>query len=1050
MLYNKNKDRNLDRALFEAPTSEYRGTPFWSWNNKLEKDELIWQIEQLKAMGFGGFHMHSRAGMGTEYLGKDFMDMVKACNEKAKAEKMLAWLYDEDRWPSGFAGGYVTKNPKHRQKFLHFTVNPLADVVDRETGHATGKSYLLACYDVSLNADGTLAGYARIGEEDAATGKKWYVYVSTPTPVGRFNGQTYVDTLSEEAIAEFIRVTYDAYYEAVGKDFGGSVPAIFTDEPQFCEKMALPYAESQQDIRLPYTYDFAETFQEEYGLDLLTHLPELLWDLPDGKPSKVRYCYHDHACERFTRAFSDQCGKWCDEHGIALTGHVMREDTLKMQTNSLGEVMRTYRGFGIPGIDVLCNEKLLLTAKQCQSAKHQYGREAMLSELYGVTGWDFDFRGHKYQGDWQAALGVTVRVPHLSWVTMKGSAKRDYPASIFYQSAWYKEYPYIEDHYARVNTALTRGKPAVKVAVIHPVESYWLRYGPMENTAEIREQLQYNFDCVTEWLLYGTIDFDYISEALLPSLYRETTDPTLGVGAMEYSAVVVPGVETIRASTLDALEAFRKKGGKVIFMGECPTYVDAELSDRPKALYASSTVTPFSSVSLLAALSEERDVSIRDSNGVATDCLIYQMREDVDCKWLFIAHGAPVTPPRGHISKIEKAPVKKLRITVKGEFTPTVYDTLTGKTRTTNFELRGGNTVIAEPMYEHDSLLLRLDPVSEKGAGAVFAPEREIVDLLDFKEKVEYTLHEPNVLVLDMARLSRDGVQYDEVEEMLRIDEKLREELKFPKADGRDLQPWLIEEEKITNFPYLKFEFESEIETDCRLAYEELSEVTFNGESVPISRQGYFTDRYIYTMPMPRIKRGKNELIVRVPFGKRISLENFFLLGDFGVRVEGTHATVTALPEKLAFGTVTTQGLPFYGAALTYRTTFELDHVCDADLRCDMYRGALVGVKLDGKDVGRIVFSPYKLPLRDLKAGTHTLELTLYASRVNCFNALHNCGNASWIGPDYWYSKGVDWSYEYCLKNVGVMKSPVLEILEPEQLDNCGRTAPERFHVVYH
>ena len=50
-------------------------------------------------------------------------------------------------------------------------------------------------------------------------------------------------------------------------------------------------------------------------------------------------------------------------------------------------------------------------------------------------------------GDWQAALGVTIRVPHLSWMTMEGEAKRDYPASIHYQSPWYKEYKIIEDYF---------------------------------------------------------------------------------------------------------------------------------------------------------------------------------------------------------------------------------------------------------------------------------------------------------------------------------------------------------------------------------------------------------------------------------------------------------------------------------------------------------------------------------------------------------------------------------------------------------------------------
>ena len=108
MFYKKNKKESLEDSLFQNPTSEYRGAPFWAWNTKLDKNELLWQIEELRKMGFGGFHMHSRSGMATEYLSEDFMDLVKACCEKAKKEDMLAYLYDEDRWPSGFAGGYVT------------------------------------------------------------------------------------------------------------------------------------------------------------------------------------------------------------------------------------------------------------------------------------------------------------------------------------------------------------------------------------------------------------------------------------------------------------------------------------------------------------------------------------------------------------------------------------------------------------------------------------------------------------------------------------------------------------------------------------------------------------------------------------------------------------------------------------------------------------------------------------------------------------------------------------------------------------------------------
>ena len=121
MLYPKNAEPQLSEQLFKDPGCEYRGTPFWAWNCKLEKEDLLWQLECLKKMGFGGAHMHVRTGMATPYLSDEHMDLIRACVEKCKAEDMLAWLYDEDRWPSGAAGGIVTKEERFRARYLLFT-----------------------------------------------------------------------------------------------------------------------------------------------------------------------------------------------------------------------------------------------------------------------------------------------------------------------------------------------------------------------------------------------------------------------------------------------------------------------------------------------------------------------------------------------------------------------------------------------------------------------------------------------------------------------------------------------------------------------------------------------------------------------------------------------------------------------------------------------------------------------------------------------------------------------------------------------------------------
>ena len=105
---------------FENPDSQFRGAPFWAWNCKLDKEMMTRQIEYFKEMGLGGFHMHCRTGLDTPYMSEEYLGVVKACVEKAKQEKMYAWLYDEDRWPSGAAGGLVTKDRQYRARYLVF------------------------------------------------------------------------------------------------------------------------------------------------------------------------------------------------------------------------------------------------------------------------------------------------------------------------------------------------------------------------------------------------------------------------------------------------------------------------------------------------------------------------------------------------------------------------------------------------------------------------------------------------------------------------------------------------------------------------------------------------------------------------------------------------------------------------------------------------------------------------------------------------------------------------------------------------------------------
>ncbi|MDR2631984.1 MAG: hypothetical protein LBC60_13790 [Spirochaetaceae bacterium] len=1050
MLYPK-REHPLRPEEFKHPGSEYRGAPFWAWNNRLEKDELLWQIEELKKMGFGGFHIHVRTGMATEYLSDEYMEMVKACVEKARVLGMLAWLYDEDRWPSGSAGGLVTRQKQYRVRHLLLTQRPYgAAVPQRREKFASSSSIrsedgdLVACFEVNLNEGGELEQYRSIGEGESVRGIKLYAYNETALPNPWYNNQTYVNTLDPQAIREFIRVTHERYGAYFSGDFGGLIPAIFTDEPQFSQKGQLFFAHEARDVILPWTDDIAETYREVYpGEDLLASLPELLWELPGGRISRIRYHYHDHIAERFAAAFADQCGAWCAEHGIALTGHLDEEPTLESQTALLGEAMRSYRSFQLPGIDMLCDWREFTTAKQAQSAARQYGRPGVVSELYGVTNWDFDFRGHKLQGDWQAALGVTVRVPHLSLVSMNGEAKRDYPATFNYQVPWYKEYPYVEDHFARIAAVLTRGKAVVRVGVIHPIESYWLHWGPKEQTQAVREQMDRNFLDLADWLLRGLIDFDYIAESTLPELC-DPADIRKGagfpVGEMSYDLVIVPGMETIRSSTFERLLAFRNGGGRLLFLGDAPGYIDAEPHDGCRKLRDRSESIGFERLPLLEALHGLREVEIRDGSGAERRDLLYQLREEggagAPTRWLFIAHGdRPVNPD------IPVASVVRIRL--RGEWAPSIYDTITGDISPLPAESGRGWTRITRPFYEHDSLLIRLDrgrpALSGDSGSAESSPTLDgynapalTVSPRCFTGPVPVTLHEPNVLLLDMAEYALDNEPYRPPEEILRLDTILRGELGWPLRMDAVAQPWVESDTAVPHILRLRYTFESQREIEgAELGGEfgaetaSITQVTLNDEDAgPVT--GWYVDRCIRRRKLPRIKAGLNTLCLCLPYGRKINVEALYLLGDFGVEVRGTRAVLTQPVRSLAFGDITRQGLPFYGGNLTYH----LETECSGggfEIAATCYRGQLLRVKVDGEDKGVIAYSPYRLAVQGLTgSGPHKIELEYFGSRINTFGQLHAVDRlpGHWWGPNSWRSAGPAWTYEYHFWPQGVLKSP--------------------------
>lgn len=1052
MLYKKNAEKELSKELFKSPSSEYRGTPFWAWNTELQEDELIRQIDIFKEMGLGGFHMHVRSGMSTKYLSDEFMGLIKKCSEKAEKEKMLAWLYDEDRWASGAAGGYVTKNRIYRRKSMVITSNDPAnsslklcknynDFCEKADAGEAPDGYFVTRFSIELDSENYLKNYRELSANEPSDYTTWFAYIKADENDPWFNGEAYLDTMKTEAVNEFIKLTHERYAETVGEYFGNIIPAIFTDEPQVKTPKYLAISGEKGEVILPFTDDLDKTYSEIYGGSLISKLPLIVWQTRDDSSALTRYRYIDHRCERFVSAFCDSIGKWCDDNGIALTGHLMEEPTLRSQSNSLGEAMRCYRGFGIPGIDMLCDRVELSTAKQTQSAVHQYGREAMLSELYGVTGWDFDFKGHKRQGDWQAALGVTVRVHHLTWVSMNGEAKRDYPASIGYQSPWYKEYSYIEDHFARLNTALTRGKPNVRVGVIHPIESYWLYCGANDKTALRRDYLDKQFNALTKDLTYSGIDFDYISESLLPSLCPEASNP-LSVGEMKYDCIVVPALDTIRSTTLERLERFSSDGGKVIMLGKPAPMVDAVRSEKVREVSQNWICIDIDHIALIDTLEPYRFTDFTNAdNGIRCKNFVHQLRDDGDQgeKWFFICHGEDLE--LDGLNKTYES-FENVSLSFKGSFDILEYDTLTGNVYTPKYTVKKGKTYLKRRFYAQDSLLLRLIPASntdkEVHGNAPVSPGHYSGEKkLCVSDCVEYTLSEPNALVLDRCEYAFDDGDWQEETDSLLVSD-IGRKLFFKNHQGqRRVQPWVelpedVRRELTPHMMKRRFKFESDIPLEnINLAMElsDISKIFVNGKEISSKANGYFTDRCIKMIPLPKLDTGINFIEIATPFELRTCSEWCYIIGDFGVEVKGRHAKIISKAEKLVFGNAVDQALPFYTGNITYHTSFSEEIGSRRTMQIPHFAGALIKVSLDGEEKGIIATAPFSIDLGEVNIGQHKLDITVFGTRVNAFGALHNphLEPFYWHGPGAWRTHDMpEWSDSYILRKTGILDAPIV------------------------
>lgn len=1014
---------------FTSPPAFYRGKPFWSWNGRLEKEELLRQVHVMKAMGFGGFFMHSRVGLATEYLGDEWFSLINTIADEAQRQGLEAWLYDEDRWPSGSAGGLVTHDVRYRMQYLRMTETPPDQFRWRDG--------ILAAFACRLSGvDFTDCRWLAPGAKvEVAAGETVLAFTVEPMwPSNFYNGAAYLDTMNPEATKEFIRVTHEAYRARCGDRLGRSIRGIFTDEPHRGMVMSSFSGQPDPTRLVPWTTRFAGTFRERFGTDIVERLPEIFLRRGGERLSPVKWQYMEHLQQLFLDNFLRPVNEWCKAHNLVLTGHVLHEDSLVCQAVPNGSMMRNYEFMGLPGIDILTEgNRCYWAAKQVSSVARQLGRRQVLSELYGCTGWQFNFEGHKAVGDWQALFGVNLRCPHLSWYTMQGEAKRDYPASILHQSAWHREYRRVEDYFSRLHVVMEQGRPLCDLLVVNSVESVWAQIhrgwvSGLEAACPHIKVLEATYRNVFHALAGRQIDFDYGDEDHLRRLAhveKAADGPVLVLGQARYRAVLVAGLETIRATTLSLLEEFARQGGKVIFAGPPPTHVDAQASPRAADLARSATASPLDAEVLAAACEKAagpQPVSIVDGETGRTLTDVFCQARAADGAVFVVA-----------INTNREAWRRRARVRICGRGAVEEWDCKTGERRSVASQERDGCVEVVTDFSPSGERIYRLvaarDPALPAAAALAEARRTEMAGPFAF------SLDEPNVCVLDRARHRLDGGPWQPEAEILRVDRAVRKALGLQLRGGEMLQPWFAARQPqppVRARLELEFEFHvgelPAVPVELVMEKPEAFQVSLNGKPLAASgARGWWVDICLKRIPLPpdALVAGRNTVSLAVGFNEGVDLEALYLLGGFGVLVEGTKRTLSRLPEKLAVGSVATQGLPFYGGTIVYHLPKPEKPSAGQKVFIETpgFEAACIIV---GREGPMIAWQPYEADATG-QAGGEMFDLQVILTRRNTFGPLHQAPlKADAYGPGNFTTEGAGWSENYMLYPAGLLKPPAV------------------------
>ncbi|MBD3385844.1 hypothetical protein GF407_13080 [candidate division KSB1 bacterium] len=1000
---NRIEDYDTLVSLFQNPPADYRTAPLWVWNAEINKAGIDEQLQQFKRTGIGGVFVHPRPGLITPYLSDEWFRLFQYTVERGKALGMKVWIYDENSYPSGFAGGHVPAqmpesyqqgNGLRPQKLDTLILHPEID------------------YRVILKKEKNQ--FIDITEQVEAFKSKpgeYYAFELTHYESGDpwFGGFSYVDLLIPGVTETFLQVTMrDGYEKWSEQAFGKTVPGLFTDEPN------LTHGVPGNAIR--YTPSLFAEFKKRWGYDLKTELLSLFE--PVGEYTQVRHNYYQLLLDLFVERWAKPMYHYCRDNNLQFTGHYWEHGW--PSPVHCPDNMAMYAWQQMPGIDMLFNqfteERLnaqfgnIRSVKEVSSAANQTGRVRKLSETYGGAGWDLTFEDMKRLGDWQYVLGVNFMNQHLSYWTLKGVRKYDWPQSFSCHEPWWPHYKTPADYFARLSVALSAGEQKNKILVIEPTTSVWMHFTPGNNAfwraARSKRKgkitaIALDFERFLRTCETLQIEYDLGSEDIIADRGR-VAGADFVVGERSYEQVVVPpGIENLNRETVELLQQYLEQGGKVVslsenlkFMDGCETQIFSKLGQQYRCQWR-----PISKGQIYNVLGGKELVfhQPQDAGGL----LKHHRRILDDGELLFLVNSSLSTSSSSTIMTFYRNGYE--------------LDLFTGATRTYPSIREAGQNLIRFTLPPAGSLLLFLSDMNLKAENPVeVATWKTVTATSDMIVKRD----EDNVLLIDYLDLKFADQQLDNTF-FFKAGERL-----FNYFGLQDGNPWhraiqyktdIVDKEPLSAADGFEASYYFSIAENadinamgdlrCVVEWPQLYDFYINGANVqPLPGEWWLDKGFgVYDID-EHVKLGENRIALKADtMSIHSEMMPVYVLGDFGLHAIDRGWKLVNAP-VLQPGAWNQQEHPNYAFSVSYQKRYHLKAGERYRVKLGEWAGTVAEVLVNGKSAALIAWQPCEADISPfVQSGDNDIVVRVYGSLTNL------------LGPKHGYQKGIasPWSIRY-------------------------------------